>query len=172
MKKIRVAKSPKTAPKRVHIDNIRQEQLDDATMKAVTKAGAGNYIQAKYIREVGNVAAESKSTTLSVYRTTPKVLKNKAFSEALLLVVAYLKRYKMNQTIEAIRTEYMETPKTTGYARASEVQSAMDDLLEIARNLEDVQFEQRVRELEDDIQDTLPDISVIEGFTTRSYRSK
>lgn len=172
MKKIRVAKSPKLNPKRVHIDNIRQEQLDDATMKAVAKAGADNYIQAKYIREVGVVANESKSKTLAPYRTIPKVLENKAFTEAMMLVVAYLKRYKMNQTIEAMRTEYEKTPKTTGYSRASEVHAAFDDLLGIAEHLENVWFEQRVRTLEGEIQDTLPDISVIEGHTTRSYKSK
>lgn len=172
MKKIRVAKAPKLNPKRVHIDNIRQEQLDEATMRAVTEAGGGNYIQAKYIREVGNVAVESQSKILAPYRTVPKVLENKAFTEALMLVVAYLKRYKMNQTIEAMRTEYQKTPKTTGYSRASEVHQAFDDLLGIAQHMENVWFEQRVRELEGDIQDTLPDISVIEGHTTRSYRGK
>ena len=141
-------------------------------MKAVTKAGGGNYVQAKYIREVGNVAIESQSKTLAAYRTVPKVLENKAFTEAMMLVVAYLKRYKMNQTIEAMRAEYQKTPKTTGYSRASEVHGAFDSLLKIADHLENVRFEQRVRTLEDDIQDTLPDVSVIEGHTTRSYRTK
>ena len=152
MQKARAARSP---GKRIHYDEVKQERLDEGTVKAVTKAGGTNFIQSEYIKEVAKVAIKSESATLTAVKPHVKVHSTKAWNQALLLAVAFLKRYKMNQTIETLRTEYPETPKSTGYSRASEVEGSFNDLLALADDLKNVKFRERVEIFEQDIEDQI-----------------
>ena len=130
--------------KRIHYDEVKQERLDEETVKAVTKAGGTNFIQSEYIKEVAKVAMGSDSPTLTSIHPNVRINETKGWKQALLLAVAFLKRHKMNQTIETMRTEWAETPKSTGYARASEVENTFSDLLALADDLKNVNFAERV----------------------------
>lgn len=134
---------------------LKQERLDQEVVKAVERAGGTNFVQSEYIKEVAKVAIESESPTLTSVRPNVRIFNTEAWNKSLLIVLAFLKRYKMNQTVETVRLEYPMTPKSTGFSRASELEAAFSDLLALADDLRNVEFQERVALFEQDIEDEL-----------------
>lgn len=125
-------KSPSTPMIKSHIhgNDKKQDLIDDLTLQEVERVGSSNYIQASYFRylcvaTIGNQnpKLESLQPNISINQDSP------AWNQALKLCLAFLRRRKMDQTLSAIRHEYLDCPKSTGYSHASEVDIKMDQLL-------------------------------------------
>jgi hypothetical protein len=69
---------------------------------------------------------------------------SKAWVDALRLAIAFLKRYKMTDTVATLRMEAPNAPKQTGYGRASEVDAAFGDVLDVATALASFTIDDRV----------------------------
>ena len=145
---MRKARSPRDS-------GLSQDRLDQQVVKAVSQAGGTNFIQSEYIKEVAKVAIESDSPSLTEVHPNVRIFGTKAWNQAILIVLAFLKRYKMNQTVETIRMEHAMAPKSTGFSRASELDAAFSDLLALADDLRNVSFQERVSLFEQDIEDEL-----------------
>lgn len=116
----------------VHGNDKKQDRIDDLTLRDVENVGSSNFIQASYFRYLcvatignSNPKLESLQPKLSIDKGSP------AWEQALKLCLAFLRRRKMDQTLSAIRHEYSDCPKTTGYSHAADVDIKMEQLLGI-----------------------------------------
>ena len=117
----------------VHGNDKKQDRIDDLTLREVENVGSSNYIQASYFRYLCVATIGNSNPKLECLQPNLSINKdNPAWEQALKLCLAFLRRRKMDQTLSAIRHEYSDCPKTTGYSHAADVDIKMDQLLGIA----------------------------------------
>jgi uncharacterized protein (DUF58 family) len=113
-------------------------------VRAVTEAGGVNFIHARFVQEVAELVMHDPPESVISVQPTIRVGDSEAWGRAFRLAIAYLNRFKMNQTSGTVKMEFPETPKSTGYTRASGVDAAFHDLLEVIEDLEQVPFDEKV----------------------------
>ncbi|OHS92984.1 hypothetical protein TRFO_12176 [Tritrichomonas foetus] len=102
-------------------------------------------IQARLLHETCNEIQNSDSAALSSLQPQIRIERNvDAWEEAVCLVVAYLKRYRMKETVQTMRKEFAATPAHTGYKKGSEVDDIFDALFDIIERDMKKSFEERV----------------------------
>ena len=107
-----------------------QVYLRSATMIAMSRIGISNVINSRYIAGVGKIATSNNNPLFS--HIQPKLSKNKnsvAWNQTLKVVLAFLKRYKMTETIGIIRYEDRDYPKETGFTHSKELENYFHMLL-------------------------------------------
>ena len=113
----------------IHGNDPKQDRLDDQTLAEVERVGGSNFIQASYFRYLCVATIGSDRPKLASLQPEIKIGHSESWNQALRLVLAVLRRRKMDQTLSAIRHEYAECPRTTGYAHAADVDKRMDQLI-------------------------------------------
>lgn len=184
--------SPEASPngtKRIHLDDLKQNKLDEKVSQTVAEHGGLNYIQAKYVSQLCEVVVNnpelSEESANKLRDLQPKVKsdllsENELYRRALCISVAFIKRYKMVQTLDAIKREYSQTPKSTGFSKASELERTFEELFQTARdskettfNSKALAFEKKVSELYDVPPAWLDDAtSVKSARSMRSWKQK
>ena len=109
--------------------DLKQDELDRETARVVQEHGGHNLLYAEYLKMTARLASESDATVFD--HLQPEInytKKDKAFWDALKYCMAYLKSYKMKETLETMKIEYPDLPAKTGYARRSELQRTWDNL--------------------------------------------
>ena len=125
-------KSPSTPMMKSHVhgNDKKQDRIDDLTLEEVEKVGGSNYIQASYFRYLCVATIGNQNPKLECLQPNLSIDKDSsAWEQALKLCLAFLRRRKMDQTLSAIRHEYSDCPRSTGYSHAAEVDIKMDQLL-------------------------------------------
>ena len=144
-------------PRRIHLDDLKQNRLDEKVSETVDEHGGLNYIQAKYVSQLCEVVVNnpelSEESASKLRDLQPKVksdllTENELYRRALCISVAFIKRYKMVQTLDAIKREYSQTPKSTGFSKASELERTFEELFQTARDSEQVTFNSKARAFE------------------------
>lgn len=108
----------------------KQSRLDNLSLEAVENAGGSNFIQASYFRYLCIATIGNQNEKLQSLQPNISIQRDSAaWEQALKLCLAFLRRRKMDQTLSAIRHEYSECPKTTGFSRASEIDIKFNQLL-------------------------------------------
>lgn len=129
----------------IDLQNMKDKELKNQIAAEMGKKGVMANLQARLLHETCSVISDAKSGTLSSLEPQIKVEpKEDAWEEAICLVVAYLKRYKMKETVQTMRLEFTPTPNHTGYKKGSEVDEIFDTLFDIIDRDFDMTFEQRV----------------------------
>ena len=166
--------SPNAA--RIHLDDVKQNRLDERVSKTVSEKGGVNYVQAEYVSELCGAVVGSSSEKLFDLQPRIKDLSSDTYYKALCLSIAFLKRYKMTQTVDSLRKEFPQAPKSTGFARASEVDAFFEQLFQqVEKSREDSfyhkarVFEKRVAQMYEVAPAWLDDAKSVRS--TRSLRS-
>ncbi|EAY17675.1 hypothetical protein TVAG_169870 [Trichomonas vaginalis G3] len=146
--------SQQDAQKRVLITKEAKIDLDRKVDRDIKNAGGNNVIQAKYIREIGKQINNATDAKIDRLKSAPFVHDEEAWQKAFNLVVAYLRRYKMDITLSAIKDEGITVPKETGYQRASDVNGQFRRFDLISANLGALTFRDRVEALAKGVQET------------------
>lgn len=150
--------SPPQSPKRHHhVDEKKQLKLDEETEKYIEEIGTPNHFQAQFHAEVAHDALNSEAPILQELKPDIKDLKPTAWKKAFYLSLAVLKRYKMKYTIDTIKEEYSNLPKSTGYSHGREVDEYFGKLFQISKDLANVTFEQRSNEFAKFLEDANED---------------
>ena len=126
--------------------DIKQEELDRETARVVEENGGHNILYAEYLKMTARLASESDATVFD--HLQPEInysKKDKAFWDALKFCMAYLKSYKMKETLETMRIEYPDLPAKTGYSRRSELQRTWDNLQSTIEEIVKRPFEEDIR---------------------------
>ena len=125
----------------------KQEELDRQTAYVIEKNGGHNILYAEYLRLTADLAADSEATVFD--HLQPEITytkKDAAFMNALKYCMAYLKSYKMNETLETMKIEFPDLPKKTGYSRRSELENSWSNLLNTIDKVKRIPIEVQVAE--------------------------
>lgn len=129
----------------IDLQNMKDKELKNQIAAEMGKKGVMANLQARLLHETCSVISDAKSGTLSSLEPQIKVEpKEDAWEEAICLVVAYLKRYKMKETVQTMRLEFTPTPNHTGYKKGSEVDDIFESLFDLIDENLDETFEQKV----------------------------
>lgn len=130
----------------------QDQELKQSINQVFEKKGVTHNLQARLLHETCNEIMTTDSGALTSLHPQIKIQRDvDAWEEAICLVVAYLKRYRMKETAQTMRKEYSATPSHTGYKRGSEVDDIFDILFDLIERDIHVTFEEKV---EDFIQTT------------------
>ena len=125
----------------------KQEELDRQTAYVIEKNGGHNILYAEYLRLTADLASESEATVFD--HLQPEITytkKDAAFMNALKYCMAYLKSYKMTETLETMKIEFPDLPKKTGYSRRSELENSWANLLNTIDQVKRIPIEVQVAE--------------------------
>ena len=124
----------------------KQDELDRQTAEVVKQNGGHNILYAEYLRMTAQLASENDSTVFD--HLQPEInytKKDKAFWDALKFSIAFLKSYKMKETLATMKFEYPEIPAKTGYSRRSELQRTWDNLQATIEQIKQRPYEEEIR---------------------------
>lgn len=107
----------------------KQEKLNKAVERDVRAAGGHNYIQARYGKEVCRAVLTCDSDKFDFLLPDVNSSEDKAWTVALKLSMAFLRRYKMDTTLTTIRMEQPAVPRHSGFSKASDVDATFARLL-------------------------------------------
>lgn len=157
-----------------HKNDPKQNRLDLEAAEVIRAAGGFNYIQTQYQLEIAKVINgahnesdnndEENASELQINPILQNLLPqisiiegNEAWKKAFCLVVAFIKRYKMNSTLATMKVEYENVPKTTGYARSKEVDASFKSILDYAESAKEVKTKDRIKQFVQDVNQEFPD---------------
>ena len=126
-------------------DFLNDKQWSAKVREVMLKNGATCNLQARFLHSLCDEIQKSDNSALSALQPQIRVEReDDSWEEAICLVVAYLKRYRMVETVRTMRKEYASTPSHTGYKKGSEVDDIFDALFDIIDRDMHVKFEERV----------------------------
>jgi hypothetical protein len=123
----------------------KQEELNRQTAYVIERNGGHNILYAEYLKLTADLAAESEATIFGHLQPEIKYTKKDvAFMNALKFCMAFLKSYKMKETLETMKIEFPELPRKTGYSRRSELENTWSNLLNTLDDIKKLSIEDRV----------------------------
>ena len=127
-------------------EEAKQEKLNEETAAAVLNSGGVNFLYAEYIHKVLQHVVNSDDTVVERLQPNVRVdLTQEAWRQALCVVLAYLKRFKMDESIQTMRTEFPETPAKSGFAKKADLELFFSDTADIITQIKSTSFEKRVK---------------------------
>lgn len=157
--------------RRIHLDEIETNKLMVATQKYLGDAGVFSYIQSKYIKEASKVIVGSENNDYSGLQPHVVPMNCEAWEKSLKVCVAFLKMYKMTNTLETMRTEYNSIPRKTGFKQSTNLFEYFDELSTVSHDMGKLTFTKRVNtfvKTQNDVFNTTEDREV---FSTPSAQS-
>lgn len=130
-------------------DTSFQQQLNESAREIFEKKGAGNNIRAHFVKDIAKIVINSDNANLLPLQPRVKSMDSAAWSRCLCFVVAYLRRYKMEQTLQAMKHECPILPKNTGFQRASDLEIFFGTIKKTAIVVADQSFDERVIEFKE-----------------------
>jgi hypothetical protein len=110
-------------------------------------AGAANNLRSKFLKEVSkSVIGDFRFLTI---QPNVKHMDSVAWSRCLCFVVAYLRRYKMDNTLQTMKAECPILPKNTGFQRASDLELFLRTIKKTSIIVSDQTFDERVIDFKD-----------------------
>ena len=125
-------------------DSDYQAQLNQAVLAVFEESGAGNHLRAQFTKNVAKIAIDPENPNLIPLQPRIKAMDSVAWSRCLCFVVAYLRRYKMQQTLLAMKNECPILPKNTGFQHASDLEIFFNSLKKTAIVIADQTFDEKV----------------------------
>ncbi|EAY03158.1 hypothetical protein TVAG_345320 [Trichomonas vaginalis G3] len=132
-------------------DSGFQQQLNESSHEIFEKRGAANHLRAQFVKDISKIVINSSNPNLISIQPHVKPMDSAAWSRCLCFVVAYLRRYKMEQTLQAMKHECPILPKNTGFHRASDLEIFFGTIKKTAIVVADQSFDERVIEFKEKI---------------------
>ena len=133
----------------------KQKKLDKMTYMEYQEKGCPNIIQARFLKEIGKIVHTEKSPKLASLMSAPKERDSYAWKQGLSFCIAYLRRYRMEETIKAIRAEGGIIPKEIGFKKSSDLEKYFKRLMIIPLTLKDKTMQEKVTDFNNDIRKEL-----------------
>ena len=147
-KKTRILSQPKGAKKASDDANERMQRLDVKTSQAIKASGGSNVLQARYYREVANVAVHAMDETHNplMYFAQPHIMMkdNEQWRQSMIFVIRFLKKYGMQTTLDCIRTEAPGLVKQFNLKQGTKNHIIFDELMGVSEDLGDTDFRYKV----------------------------
>ena len=117
---------------KVDIDSLNQTELDQKTTESLESHGVTNKLNASYILEVGKAVHSSDIAQFVGLYPHFYIQKTEAWKKSLCVAIAFLRRYKLEFSLEAIEIEYQHLPNETGFKRGRDLDQFFANLFEQA----------------------------------------
>ena len=109
--------------------DAKQSRLNEAVERDVKAAGGHNFIQACYLKGLCRAVITCDTDKFDEIQPDVNESTDRAWIAATKLVMAFLRRYKMDTTLATLKMEHPGAPRSLGFARANDVDKAFEDLL-------------------------------------------
>lgn len=129
----------------------KQRKLDTAVSIEYQEKGCPNIIQSRFLKEIAKLVHNENDPKLYSLMSYPKQRDTLAWNKALCYCVAFLRRYKMEETLKTIRAEGGSIPKDTGFYKSSELEKFYKRLIITTYAIADKKFPQRLQEFNEDV---------------------
>ena len=129
----------------------QQHKLDTAVIIQYQEKGCPNIVQSRFLKEIAKLVHKDNNPRLFSLMSYPKQRDTLAWNKALNFCVAFLRRYKMEETLKTIRAEGGNIPKETGFAKSSDLERFYKRLKITTIAISDKQFPQRLKEFNEDV---------------------
>ena len=140
-------KTSKYQPKKAEEPSEDQtKRLDFETSKALDKTGTINNLQAMYYSEVSKAVVSTKNPVLHFVQPKIKIQQNEQWKRSLIFVIRFLRKYKMEHTIETIKTEFPRMNQMFDLKNINQNPLLMDEIMSISDDLGERTFDFRVAE--------------------------
>ena len=117
---------------KIDIDQINQVELDQKTAKSLEIHGVTNKINAHYLLEIEKAVHSTDITQFIGLHPHFHMENTEAWKRALCAAIAFLRRYKLEYTLESIELEHKHLPNETGFKRGKELDQFFTDIYEKA----------------------------------------
>jgi hypothetical protein len=123
-----------------------QEKLNTETMETYYAKGGANDTQARYIAGIAQAVLVDGRDIFTPLK--PRIVDHdeQQWVKSICYCIAYLRKYKMEKTLQTIKAECQNLPKSTGFSRTSELGIFWQKLLKTSVRLGDKTFDEWVIE--------------------------
>lgn len=87
------------------------------------RVGCENNLKSRYLKDVSKIINEPENQKCKNLKSGVVMYKIESWDKAFKTVIAFLKRYKMTNTLEAISSEFVYVPIKTGFKFASDLEA-------------------------------------------------
>ena len=116
-----------------------QIYLDRYTSYIVRQKGGDNHLHAKFISETSKVVVGSTNPVLDELQSDVRIDDTiSQWNKAYRVVLAFLRKHQMTETLHVMRQEYPNVPKQTGFSKSNELDHYFHKLIQT--NLEVTQY--------------------------------
>lgn len=129
----------------------QEKALERELIESYKEKGGLNDIQSRYIYEIAKAITGSKNNVFASLQPHVKRMDNVIWEKCLCFCFAYLRRYKMDKTIQTMKLECSELPKSTGFGKVSELDIFWLKLMKTSNALASKSFDEWVIEYRDAI---------------------
>ena len=131
--------------KQEELDQL-QERLNTDTMEHYYSIGGANDAQARYIHGIAQAVMMDDRNIFTPLK--PRIVdhEEEQWVKSMCFCIAYLRKYRMEQTIQTIKAECQKLPKSTGFGKASELEMFWRKLLKASVRLGDKTFDEWIIE--------------------------
>ena len=127
-------------------EEAKQLKLNEDTEEAVKSSGGVNFLYAEYIHKILERVVNSDDTVVDRLQPNVRVnIREEAWRQAICVTLAYLKRFKMEESIATMRTEFPETPAKSGFAKKADLELFFSDIAGVISEMKDMKFDRRVK---------------------------
>lgn len=134
-----VIKEPIQTPKKAKNIDFSQKITEILTNK-----GATNHCQSEFIEQVSDIVVHSDNPEFQLIQPRLQIQDSQEWKMALNFVIAYLKMYKMDITLNVIQNEYENISFNTGFKRPKEMDNFFEKLMTISNHLKTKTFKDQV----------------------------
>ena len=145
----------------------KQKKLDTLAFIEYQEKGCPNIVQARFMKEIGRLVHHENNPKLASLMSSPKSRDTVAWQKAELFCIAYLRRYKMEETLRAIKSEGGAVPKETGFKKSSDLERFYKKLMITTNAIKDKTFKERVSEFNEEMRN-----EIIKGSKLKSDTSE
>lgn len=125
--------------------DLKQQELNQKTAKLIEDHGGLNYLNASYIHQFAQASIGAKDAILD--RLQPDVdidMNDPAWKQAICVVFAFIKRYKLQETRGCMELEFKDLPEKTGFAKSKDLDSFFAQVASIVKTMRERSFEKNV----------------------------
>ena len=126
--------------------DLQQNELNNDTYDLFLEKGCENNLNSKFLYEISKIAINNNNSKLISIQPNIKKMDKKVWNQSLCFIISYLRRYKMEKTLQTIKLEYPQIPKSTGFVRASDIDNFFHSIKKTALIVSDQTFDEKIIE--------------------------
>ena len=128
--------------------DAKQAEIDAKTAELVQQQGGVNFLNANYIHLFAQSAIGANDAILSRLQPDIQVdMEDPAWRQAMCVALAFIKRYKLEETKETMKLEFPEEkglPTKTGFSKSKDLEAFFDKIANAIGDMKSRSFDANV----------------------------
>lgn len=106
-----------------------QDYVNRKTKYDIDQKGGTNFLHASYYKNIAEAVKKSNNIKNSILKEQVYIQNTESWDQSMKIIVAFLKRYNLFQTLKTIELECNKIPSKTGFSHGYELDNYFDDLI-------------------------------------------